>query len=60
MKENQRNGGPHLGPVPTINFKTFGLFNKLKRYFECRPRLHIPSLDKEDIYYCPVFEVVIF
>jgi hypothetical protein len=31
----------------TINFKTFGLFQKPKRYFDkCRPRFHIPSLDR--------------
>jgi hypothetical protein len=36
----------HQRPVPTINFKTFGLFEKSKRQNKCRPRIHIPSLDR--------------
>jgi hypothetical protein len=55
-----RNGAITCGPIHTTNFKTFGLSKKSKRYFECRPRVHIPSLDTKDLYYCPVFEVVIF
>ncbi len=39
MKENQRNGGPHPGPVPTINFKTFGLSKKIEEVFRMQAKV---------------------
>jgi hypothetical protein len=54
---------PVVGPVPSTELKPLAspkIEEVLSRTTKCRPRFCLSSLDRKDIYYCPVFWVVVF